>query len=37
VPLRAELCAQANAALSGDLAPEVFSSMHFSLVERQSG
>jgi len=31
-----QLCAQANAALSGDLTPEVSSSMHFSLVERQS-
>jgi DNA-binding LacI/PurR family transcriptional regulator len=30
------LCARANAALNGDLAPEVFSSMHVSLVERQS-
>ena len=31
-----QLCARANAALNGDLAPEVFSSMHVSLVERQS-
>jgi DNA-binding LacI/PurR family transcriptional regulator len=31
-----QLCTQANAALSGNLAPEVSSSMHVSLVERQS-
>lgn len=30
------LCARANAALTGDTAPEVSSPMHFSLVERQS-
>jgi DNA-binding LacI/PurR family transcriptional regulator len=31
-----QLCARANTALNGDLAPEVSSSMHLSLVERQS-
>ena len=30
------LCARANSALNGDLAPGVSASMHFSLVERQS-
>ena len=31
-----QLCARANAALNGDLAPGVCSSMHVSLVGRQS-